>query len=175
MSEFASSLPIAVLHLDDNPDELELMRLAAKRCRAPFVVISASTIAAAKQRLEEARAQRGSASLQMLLLDYELKEEVGTDLIRWVRNNPALAALPVILLTDGDDDCMQLAYAAGADHCLSKPILLERLSVMVECLSRCVASSPPCFASLAHLEEHRPPLLGGAHAAQPARPSRPAI
>lgn len=78
---------------------------------------------------EYCNGREGLAGLQaerpdLVLLDISLPEMDGLEVLRNVRNDPAMAGLPVIALTahamQGDRERF---LAAGFDECVTKPIL----------------------------------------------------
>lgn len=75
----------------------------------------------------------------LVLLDISLPEMDGTEVLSWIRKQPALADLPVIALTahamSGDRE-KYLAF--GFDEYVTKPILDE--NILLDAIQRCLSS-----------------------------------
>jgi|SRR5579859_5720000 len=71
----------------------------------------------------------------ILLLDLKLPGISGFDVLRWVRSQPDLARLRVIVLTSSESiQDVNLAYRLGANSFLVKPMDLDHLCRMTEAL-----------------------------------------
>jgi CheY-like chemotaxis protein len=70
----------------------------------------------------------GSEPVDLILLDYMMPDLDGLEVLRSVRANPAIASLPVIIITAvNDPDVKAQALSEGATGILSKPIGREEL------------------------------------------------
>ena len=71
----------------------------------------------------------------LIILDLAMPEPTGFKLCRMLRDDPAFIVTPIIIVTAlGDRDSMIVAYGAGADEYLIKPVLVEKLTTTVEAL-----------------------------------------
>ena len=64
----------------------------------------------------------------LVLLDLKLPRRSGLEVLRWIRSQPHLATMPVVVLTsssEGED--IQKAYALGANSYLQKPVAFNGL------------------------------------------------
>jgi CheY-like chemotaxis protein len=68
----------------------------------------------------------------LVILDLKLPKVWGMDVLKWIRANPALRSLPVVVFT-GSDDALdaQRAYRLGANSYFQKPPNLENLYDLV--------------------------------------------
>lgn len=58
----------------------------------------------------------------LLLLDLNLPKKSGLEVLKWIRNEPAVSTLPVIVLTSSLQDAdVHRAYVQGANAYLVKP------------------------------------------------------
>src|SRR5205823_3130770 len=87
----------------------------------------------------------------VVLLDYELGEERGTDFLYWLRVLKGTRSVPVVMFsgsakTADVEDC----YAAGADGFVNKPTTLAGTKRVVQALFRSVSipEERPCPLSL---------------------------
>ena len=135
----AATVPIptqTVVYIDDNLSNLKLIEvILAKR---PGIKLLAAM-----------QAQTGfdlirQHSPDLVLLDLNLPDLGGQEVLNRLRRNPATAALPVIIISaDSTPGQVERLFAAGADYFLSKPIeVKDFLSIVDELLklsSRAIA------------------------------------
>jgi CheY-like chemotaxis protein len=63
----------------------------------------------------------------LVLLDLKLPVKMGTEVLRWIQAQPALAKLIVVVLTSSSDSSdIRRAYDLGARSYLVKPVALEK-------------------------------------------------
>ena len=79
-----------------------------------------------------------SAKVDVVLTDAVMPQMNGRELARFVRNNPKLAKLPIILLTGEENDRAAKADKGLIDAFLYKPVKAEELK---KCLAKVVAVS----------------------------------
>ena len=77
-----------------------------------------------------------SAKVDVVLTDAVMPQMNGRELARFVRNNPKLAKLPIILLTGEENDHASKADKYLIDAFLNKPVKAEELK---KCLAKVVA------------------------------------
>ncbi|MBI5954476.1 MAG: response regulator [Chloroflexi bacterium] len=69
----------------------------------------------------------------LIILDLAMPEPTGFQLCRSLREDASFIVTPIIIVTAlGDRDSMIVAYGAGADEYLIKPVLVEKLTATVE-------------------------------------------
>ena len=69
----------------------------------------------------------------LILLALHLPERSGAEFLRRVKGDPALRAVPVIILTTSDDPrAITTAYRLGADSYLVKPLQFEQLYATIQ-------------------------------------------
>jgi CheY-like chemotaxis protein len=100
-----------VLIVDDNPESLELMALALES--EGFRVRKAKTVLKALELLHD-----GTPRPNLILTDLIMPQTSGRDLLKHIRDDEALKALPVIVITGGEPG----ESAALADIVLQKPV-----------------------------------------------------
>jgi CheY-like chemotaxis protein len=120
-----------ILHVEDNPDDVMLMNLAFNRAgiAARLHVVNDGDEAIAA--LENGATNGGSPVC--VLLDVKLPRVSGLEVLAWIRNQPRLRRLPVILLTSSSQTAdINRAYDLGANSFLVKPPDLDSLTQLVK-------------------------------------------
>jgi DNA-binding response OmpR family regulator len=122
-----------ILIVDDDADIRELV--AFKLSRAGFTVHC------------EADGESGLAAAEglrpdLVLLDWMMPRLTGLEVCRRLRESPATAAIPVILLTAKAQEAdVELGFTAGADDYIRKPFSNRELLGRVESLLQRTAES----------------------------------
>jgi DNA-binding response OmpR family regulator len=113
-----------VLIADDDADHRELLTLALRRFGHD--VVEATDAPAARRLI----AQGG---IDAALLDVRMPGESGIELCRRLRDDPATAELPILLVSaDVNDQRILAARAAGADDYLIKPFPRGELAARLD-------------------------------------------
>jgi DNA-binding response OmpR family regulator len=113
-----------VLIADDDADHRELLTLALRRFG--HEVVEAADAHAARQRIEQ-------GGVDAALLDVRMPGESGIELCRRLRDDPATATLPIMLVSaDVNVQRIEAARAAGADDYLAKPFHRAELAARLE-------------------------------------------
>jgi CheY-like chemotaxis protein len=121
-----------ILHVEDNPDDVMLMNLAFSRAgiTARLHVVNDGDEAIAAL---ENGTMGGAAPPVCVLLDVKLPRVSGLEVLAWIRNQPNLKRLPVILLTSSSQTAdINRAYDLGANSFLVKPADLDSLTQLVK-------------------------------------------
>jgi len=73
------------------------------------------------------------AKADLILLDIEMPEMDGYEVIKQLKENPDTAGIPVVFLTGhaGDEE-RERALSLGAEDCISKPFVKETLHARIE-------------------------------------------
>ena len=83
----------------------------------------------------EAIEQLAVAAVQLIVLDLNMPDMHGIDVLRFVRRHQRYRNLPVIVLTTrGDDSSRETAVEAGATTYLTKPFTPQTLAATVRTL-----------------------------------------
>jgi two-component system cell cycle response regulator DivK len=115
-----------VLYIDDNPDNILVVKRLLGRTRPDLQLHTAST-----GRDGIRAAIDGQPAL--ILLDNRLPDTSGGEILRQLAANPATAAIPVVVLS-GDSGRATVAklLAAGAADFLAKPFDIHELLGVIE-------------------------------------------
>ncbi len=127
---------VTVLHIDDDPNDTELFRVAARRAKVQFSIQNVTDVEQAMAYLSGRGiyADRTAYPLpSLVLLDLKMPRETGFDMLRWIRKHPEVGNLPVVIFSGSELEAdIQRAYAGGADSYLVKPIGFNALIEMVK-------------------------------------------
>jgi len=112
-----------VVLVDDDPDIRMLVRMALE-LDGLDVVDAANGLTG----LDELRAAVGAGARPVVVLDVQMPDIDGWEVLRTIRDDPALDAVPVVMCTvrAGAADRSR-GYAAGADAYEAKPFDLDQL------------------------------------------------
>lgn len=125
-----------VLVVEDNPHVSEIFRYAFRRIVAEKLgdnvdveVEGATDGHQAWNKLEETTT--GAPAFDLVILDLMLPVLDGTEVLARIRKHEALASLPVIVITAGDDEACREARTAGATEVLRKPVQFAQIREVV--------------------------------------------
>jgi CheY-like chemotaxis protein len=127
-----------VLHAEDDPNDVALMKHA---CLAADVSFQLQPAADGEKAIQYLSGQGVFANRQqypmvsLVLLDLKMPRRSGFEVLEWIRSNPALKCLPVLILTSSRHDLdVRRAYEMGANSYLVKPVNFEALVNMAKIL-----------------------------------------
>jgi CheY-like chemotaxis protein len=124
--------PPVVLLVDDEPESLFLTQRQLRRAGVPNRVL---TFEGGRDVVDYLTAAcRGQSPLPcLLLLDVKMPEMTGFDVLEWIRAQPALEHLRVVMLSSSDDpNDMKRARRLGAREYLLKYPAPETLARLVQ-------------------------------------------
>ena len=114
-----------VLYVEDNETNVEIMRgVLAQRSqiRMDVVMLGLDALQAARQRRPD-----------LILLDMQLPDISGLELLRHFKNDDDVAAIPVIVVSaDATAARMQQALTLGAVHYVTKPLAVDRFLCVLD-------------------------------------------
>lgn len=127
-----------ILLVDDSEDSLFLMREAFKmaKCNNPLQEAHNGEEAIAYLKGEGLYSDRNKFPLPtVMLLDLNMPKKNGFDVLAWVRAQPVLKRLAIVILTASTRiDDVERAFDLGATSFLVKPLSLDELAAMIRCL-----------------------------------------
>ena len=129
-----------ILLVEDNPDDVELTRLAFAEVGGAHRLQAVSDGAEALDYLlaRGRHAGRDGTDLPALvLLDLNLPRLDGRDVLKALRADPATQRLPIVVLTtSAEPDDVDQAYTLGANSFIQKPVEYERFVEVVRQIGR---------------------------------------
>lgn len=127
-----------VLIVDDNPDDIELMRLAFEKAKAPCGLMSVPDGTEAIRYLsgEGQYADRKLFPMPLLvLLDLNMPRVNGFDVLAWIQKN-ATSRFPLVLTLSYShlESDIRRAYELGTSAYIAKPVDLDSSVSLVKLL-----------------------------------------
>ena len=127
-----------LLVAEDNALDAMLLQRVIERCGDPFVMAHAEHGEAAIEYLQGAGRYADRAQFpapDILLLDLKMPRKDGFAVLRWRRENPTFARLPIIVFSSSNLAAdITLAYSLGANSYIVKATSGERLERMIRAL-----------------------------------------
>jgi len=129
-----NGIPTTVLVVEDNPTDVMLIRRAfAKAVGNPLQIVSNGDVAVQYLAGEGPYRDRTEFPLPaVVLLDLKLPRRSGLEVLEWVRSQPSLRRLPIVVLTSSNQSRdINSAYDLGANSYLVKPVDFDDLKEMI--------------------------------------------
>lgn len=131
------TLPTLLL-VEDDPNDIMLFRRAKDKTNLanPLQVVEDGEAAVAYLSGQDQYADRNRYPLPALvLLDLKLPRKSGLEVLAWLREQPGLRRLPVVVMTSSKESTdVGLAYDLGANSYLVKPVAFDNLLEMIKAL-----------------------------------------
>jgi CheY-like chemotaxis protein len=127
-----SSESRTVLLVEDDTNDVLLVRRAFRKAGLTARIEVVSDGEAAVDYLARAQTQGGPG---LVLLDLKLPRRPGLEVLGWLRDQPGLRRLPVVVLTSSRESAdVNRAYDLGANSFLVKPVGFAELLEMIKAL-----------------------------------------
>lgn len=130
--------PDLILIAEDNDDHVLLLRRALKKGAIlnPIFVVSDGEEAVAYLKGEGKFADRYEYPLPgLLLLDLKMPKKNGFEVLQWIREQPFLKRLRVVVLTTSDNpQDIDRAYELGANSFIVKPLEQQQFLEVTEAI-----------------------------------------
>lgn len=105
--------------VDDDPDDLELLTEAFLNRNKELEI---RTYTSGKQLFEAVNNLNGAAYPHLFIIDYNMPEQSGAELIEMLCQYEPLKAVPKVILSTSDSQVYQrICKEKGADHYFKKP------------------------------------------------------
>lgn len=119
-----------ILLVEDNPDDVELTRIAFNEAKIANTLVVARDGAEALDYLFARGAHAGRDPSQLpsiVLLDLNLPKVDGREVLQAIRGNELTRSLPVVVLTTSTEPFdVKASYALGVNSYIQKPVDFER-------------------------------------------------
>lgn len=115
-----------ILIVEDNPGDVRLVREALRDLKPAVTLRSAVDGEEALRILRRQGEHAGALRPRLILLDFNLPKSDSREVLREIKNDLALRAIPVAVLTTSDaEKDIQEAYDLHANCYLRKPVDLD--------------------------------------------------
>lgn len=109
-----------ILIVDDSPTIRKMVRASLRQLEAFDFVEAANGL--------DAIEQVALGPVALMILDLNMPDMHGVDVLKFLRRHPSSREVPVVVLTTrGDDASREAAIAAGATQYLTKPFVPQNL------------------------------------------------
>ncbi|MDB6112461.1 MAG: response regulator [Pedosphaera sp.] len=123
-----------MLLVEDESDDAFLVKRAFERANIPCAVQIVTDGDKAVEYLSDTDRIHHPLP-DLILLDIKLPRRNGIEVLHWIRSQPHLDCLPVVMLTNSDEpQFIGRAYREGANSYLVKPIKFQELEQMLPVL-----------------------------------------
>jgi len=118
--------------VEDNPEDIAFTRIMLRKNELDRHLVVAENGKGAIQALEVLAVDKSEIP-DLILLDINLPDISGIDLLTRVKGDRRFAKIPVVMLTGSNvDDDIQRSYDLGASTYLVKPISKDALMLVVQ-------------------------------------------
>lgn len=141
--------PVTVLLVEDSPADIELTRSALADSKLLNTIEVVTDGAEALRYLRREGPYADKPRPHLVLLDLNLPKVDGREVLRQIREDPSLRALPVVVLTTSsqDEDILR-SYELAANCYVTKPIGLDAFTTIVQQIGE-------FWLTVVRLPEHR--------------------
>jgi len=114
---------VDILLVEDDPTDQLLLQQAVETNQIGNTLICCSNGVDAQAHLTATNHNIG-----LIILDWHMPIMDGQSFLGWVKNQPKLSKIPLIVLTNSNDPLdIETAYEMGASSYIAKPVTLEKL------------------------------------------------
>ena len=136
-----------ILYAEDDENDAFFLRRAFKTAEMPcaLTVVTDGQEAIDYCRARGAYADRAAHPLPcLILLDLNMPIKSGIEVLEWIRREPSLAAIPVIILSSSlQASDIHLAYSRGARAYLVKPSVPDELVGIARAIKDFLVNAKP--------------------------------
>ena len=125
-----SQLPVEIIMIEDDPGHARLIEKNIRRAGVNNRIIHFESGTAALRHLFEPNVRDNGPLL--VLLDLNLPDMSGTDILEKIKHDERLKHAPVVILTTTDDQReIQRCYALGCNVYITKPVEYETFATAI--------------------------------------------
>jgi CheY-like chemotaxis protein len=123
---------VSILLVDDDPGDTLLIREAFAEHKVGNALVTVSDGVEAVHYVRGEGQYAGRERPDLILLDLNLPRKSGTEVLAEIKSDPALASIPVIVLTtsEAEEDILR-SYELHANAFITKPVDFERFREIV--------------------------------------------
>ena len=125
-----SQIPVEIVMIEDDPGHARLIEKNIRRAGVNNAIVHFESGTAALRHLFEP-AVRNNGPL-LVLLDLNLPDMSGTDILEKIKSDDRLKHAPVVILTTTDDQReIQRCYSLGCNVYITKPVEYETFATAI--------------------------------------------
>ena len=126
---------IDILIVEDSPEDVDLARIILTRGTLKYRLHVAADGVEALSFLRHEGAYHSAPRPLLVLLDWNLPGKHGSEVLRDIKEDPALCIIPVVVLsTSQAPDDVNRAYRLGANCYVTKPAELDEFTETIRAL-----------------------------------------
>jgi CheY-like chemotaxis protein len=126
-----NAIPVTILLIEDDPGHAKLIEKNVRRAGVSNEILHMADGTTALAHLF-GRGEVTKADPLLVLLDLNLPDMSGTDILARIKEDPVLKRTPVIVLTTTDDKQeIQRCYDLGCNVYITKPVDYENFAVAI--------------------------------------------
>ena len=129
-----NAIPVTIILIEDDPGHARLIEKNVRRAGVNNMIrlYTDGTSAMAYLFGHDADGRRNVDSTQLVLLDLNLPDMSGIDILRRIKADDLLKRLPVVVLTTTDDKAeIQRCYDLGCNVYITKPVDYESFAIAI--------------------------------------------
>jgi chemotaxis family two-component system response regulator Rcp1 len=138
--------PIQVLLVEDSPGDVRLTREAFKEAKMHINLNVAADGVEAMSFLKREGQHKNAPRPDLILLDLNLPKKDGREVLKEIKESPALMSIPVVILTTSESEADILkSYRLHANCYITKPVGLNAFLEVVKSIDSfwlCVVKLP---------------------------------
>jgi DNA-binding response OmpR family regulator len=144
MSTDAADTHARIMVVDDDPDTVTILTRYLQR--EGFATLEASSGPQCLKLL-------GEHQVDVILLDLMMPEMDGFEVVRALKNNPATAEIPIIMVTARDDiESRSEGMRVGVSDFLAKPVFPRQLATRIKAQLDTIATARSIEDALSRIE-----------------------
>lgn len=123
---------VEILMIEDSPGDIRLAQIALKKAELLSSLTVVEDGELALKYLKQEAPYQNATKPSLILLDLNLPKINGHEVLRFIRSDPNLKLIPVVVLTtsDSEHDVIE-SYELNANCYITKPVELDRFLEVV--------------------------------------------
>lgn len=135
MSSHYKFRPIQILLVEDSPSDANLIQISFRQAKIANNLHWVEDGETALDYLLQQGGYENNPRPDLIVLDLNLPGMDGQELLNWIKSDPILKRIPVIVLTTSEDEKDILrSYELNANCYITKPIDIQQFMRMVQLL-----------------------------------------
>lgn len=114
-----------ILHVDDDPDDLDMLQLAFKNLDQPCTLLQQTSGLQCLKTLQQWEAEKELPCL--IVLDFNMPQMNGKDTFTAIRNNPKLCGIPIIIFSSSSNEKDRNLFQGDNVEYMVKPFTVDSL------------------------------------------------